>query len=188
MLRRPGESLRRSFCLMPNICLLVLRSMWLMISAPILGLQLLPSLTSIALSQRRSEDVKWLSKITEAQPHAAYDRLSCQWLFICHTVPGISSFLQLLDNVICQFHYNWSLWFIAQAFLTSCSLEWSWLICSLQHQVCFFSQYLWAPLQFCFWLLPPLCWYFLYSSAQEIFDWKTEEYSSLSSSLHENFD
>ena len=53
-----------------------------------------------------TEEVKLLSKIAEAQPHAAYcaftHALSSRWLFLCRTVPGISSCLQPLDNVSCQ--------------------------------------------------------------------------------------
>ena len=57
-----------------------------------------------------SDEVKQLSKIAESQLHAAYcaftHDLSSQWLYIClyicRTVPGISSCLQPLDNVICQ--------------------------------------------------------------------------------------
>jgi len=53
-----------------------------------------------------SEEVKQLSKIAESQPHAAYcaftHGLSSRWLYICRTVPGISSCLQPLDNIICQ--------------------------------------------------------------------------------------
>ena len=53
-----------------------------------------------------SGNVKWLSKIVETQPHAAYcaftHGLSSRWLLICRTVSGISSCLQPLDNVISQ--------------------------------------------------------------------------------------
>ena len=53
-----------------------------------------------------SEEAKQLSKIAEAQPQAAYcaftHGLSSCWLFICRTVPGISSYLQPFDYVISQ--------------------------------------------------------------------------------------
>jgi len=53
-----------------------------------------------------SDEVKQLSEIAESQPHAAYcaftHGVSSRWLYICCTVPGISSCLQPLDNAICQ--------------------------------------------------------------------------------------
>jgi len=53
-----------------------------------------------------SEEVKQLSKIAETEPHAAYcaytHGLSSRWLYICRTVPGVSSCLQPLDNVVRQ--------------------------------------------------------------------------------------
>jgi len=53
-----------------------------------------------------SEEIKQLLKIAETQPHAAYcaytHGLSSRWQYICRTVPGISSCLQSLDNVVRQ--------------------------------------------------------------------------------------
>ena len=49
-----------------------------------------------------SKDVKQLSKIAEAVYCVFTHRRFSQCLFICHTVPGILSYLQPLDNVIGQ--------------------------------------------------------------------------------------
>ena len=94
---------------MPYNCLPVLGSMWRVKDAIILGLQLVPPLTSRTPFQRRfksglkNNNVKRLSKIAETQPHAAYcaftHGLSSRWLFICRTVLGI---FPSVDNVICQ--------------------------------------------------------------------------------------